>query len=193
MAARTASSPHHVITTITSSRTRSSARQGHPIGPGNNAMMRRAVLQRRRLHASCRRRSRAERRLRARRPHRHRAAHLHRRRGPPGGAGARRARRPGRLRRRRPRGHGAQGDAHHASSTSAADGHPRHGRRARAPVGGLGNALRNVDLIGTRSYDEVIARVRGAARDAPAGRVDPRPRLGPERLGDTRFPTQEKL
>ena len=53
---------------------------------------------------------------------------------------------------------------------------------------GLGMALRTVDLTGTRSYDEVIARVAARAREVPAGHLDPRPRLGPERLGRHALP-----
>src|SRR5689334_15881788 len=34
---------------------------------------------------------------------------------------------------------------------------------------GLGQALRTVDLTGTRSYDEVVARVAARARGVPAG------------------------
>jgi len=41
---------------------------------------------------------------------------------------------------------------------------------AHAHLVSLGTALRTVDLVGTRSYDEVIARVVERARDLPPGR-----------------------
>ncbi|HLQ36903.1 MAG TPA: amidohydrolase family protein, partial [Planctomycetota bacterium] len=40
---------------------------------------------------------------------------------------------------------------------------------AHAHLLGLGSALESVDLTGTRSYDEVIARVRAAVATAKAG------------------------
>lgn len=40
---------------------------------------------------------------------------------------------------------------------------------AHAHLSGLGEFLRNVDLVGTRSYDEVIARVVERARQTPPG------------------------
>jgi predicted amidohydrolase YtcJ len=40
---------------------------------------------------------------------------------------------------------------------------------AHAHLLGLGIALRNVDLVGTRSYEEVIERVAARAREVPAG------------------------
>jgi predicted amidohydrolase YtcJ len=40
---------------------------------------------------------------------------------------------------------------------------------AHAHLLGLGEALRNVDLVGAKSYDEVVARVAAAAKGQPAG------------------------
>ena len=40
---------------------------------------------------------------------------------------------------------------------------------AHAHLLGLGTSLRNVDLVGTKSYDEVIARVVARARELPKG------------------------
>ena len=64
---------------------------------------------------------------------------------------------------------------------------------AHAHVAGLGAALRTVDLVGTTSYDEVIARVVGARRRPAQGRVGHRTRLGPERLGRHAVPDARAL
>ncbi len=64
---------------------------------------------------------------------------------------------------------------------------------AHAHLGGLGNALRNVDLVGTTSYDEVIARVVARARDVPAGTWIVGRGWDQNDWADTRFPTHEAL
>jgi predicted amidohydrolase YtcJ len=58
---------------------------------------------------------------------------------------------------------------------------------------GLGLGLRNVDLVGTRSYDEVIARVVERARQAPKGTWIVGRGWDQNDWGDTRFPTHEAL
>jgi predicted amidohydrolase YtcJ len=58
---------------------------------------------------------------------------------------------------------------------------------------GLGLALRNVDLVGARSYDETIARVVSAARGQPAGKWLLGRGWDQNDWGDTRFPTHEAL
>jgi hypothetical protein len=58
---------------------------------------------------------------------------------------------------------------------------------------GLGLALRNVDLVGTRSYDEVIARVVARARTLPKGQWIVGRGWDQNDWGDTRFPTHEAL
>jgi len=58
---------------------------------------------------------------------------------------------------------------------------------------GLGLALRNVDLTGTRSYDEVIARVVARARTTPRGRWIVGRGWDQNDWGDTRFPSHEAL
>ncbi|MBA3671702.1 MAG: amidohydrolase [Gemmatimonadaceae bacterium] len=64
---------------------------------------------------------------------------------------------------------------------------------AHAHLLGLGEALRNVDLTGTRSYDEVIARVVARAKSAVgAGWLQGRG-WDQNDWGDTRFPTNESL
>ena len=58
----------------------------------------------------------------------------------------------------------------------------------------LGNTLRNVDLVGTKSYDEVVARVAERARTAPAGTwIIGRGWDQNDWGSDTRFPTHEAL
>jgi predicted amidohydrolase YtcJ len=58
----------------------------------------------------------------------------------------------------------------------------------------LGNTLRNVDLVGTKSYDEVVARVVERARSAPAGSwIIGRGWDQNDWGADTRFPTHEAL
>ena len=58
----------------------------------------------------------------------------------------------------------------------------------------LGNTLRNVDLVGTTSYEEVVARVAERARSAPAGTwIVGRGWDQNDWGSDTRFPTHEAL
>jgi predicted amidohydrolase YtcJ len=57
----------------------------------------------------------------------------------------------------------------------------------------LGTALRNVNLVGTRSYDEVIARVVERARTLPAGTWVIGRGWDQNDWGDTRFPTHDAL
>jgi predicted amidohydrolase YtcJ len=58
----------------------------------------------------------------------------------------------------------------------------------------LGNTLRNVDLVGTKSYDEVIAKVVERARTTPAGGwIIGRGWDQNDWGSDTRFPTHEAL
>jgi predicted amidohydrolase YtcJ len=57
----------------------------------------------------------------------------------------------------------------------------------------LGNSLRNVDLRGTRSYDEVIARVVARAKETPAGQWITGRAWDQNDWADTRFPTHEAL
>ncbi len=64
---------------------------------------------------------------------------------------------------------------------------------AHAHVAGLGQSLRTVDLVGTRSYDEVIARVVARARTTPAGEWITGRGWDQNDWGDTRFPTHEAL
>ncbi|HYD53889.1 MAG TPA: amidohydrolase, partial [Gemmatimonadaceae bacterium] len=64
---------------------------------------------------------------------------------------------------------------------------------AHAHVLGLGQSLRTVALQGTRSYDEVVARVVARARDVPAGRWILGRGWDQNDWGDTRFPTHEAL
>jgi predicted amidohydrolase YtcJ len=64
---------------------------------------------------------------------------------------------------------------------------------AHAHLLGLGTSLRNVDLTGTRSYDEVIARVAARARQVPAGTWILGRGWDQNDWGDTRFPTHEAL
>ncbi len=58
---------------------------------------------------------------------------------------------------------------------------------------GLGEALQSVDLVGTRSYDEVIQRVVERARTTPPGTWIEGRGWDQNDWGDTRFPTHEKL
>ncbi|HET8771619.1 MAG TPA: amidohydrolase family protein [Gemmatimonadaceae bacterium] len=64
---------------------------------------------------------------------------------------------------------------------------------AHAHVAGLGESLRNVDLTGTTSYDQVIARVVERARTTPAGEWILGRGWDQNDWGDTRFPTHEAL
>ena len=58
---------------------------------------------------------------------------------------------------------------------------------------GLGQALRTVDLVGTRSYDEVIARVAERARTARPGEWIRGRGWDQNDWADTRFPTHAAL
>jgi predicted amidohydrolase YtcJ len=64
---------------------------------------------------------------------------------------------------------------------------------AHAHVAGLGAALRNVDLVGTTSYEQVIARVVERARTTPRGEWIVGRGWDQNDWGDTRFPTHEAL
>ena len=64
---------------------------------------------------------------------------------------------------------------------------------AHGHVDNLGLALRTVDLTGTSSYDEVIARVAARAKSTPPGQWIIGRGWDQNDWGDTRFPTQEKL
>jgi len=64
---------------------------------------------------------------------------------------------------------------------------------AHAHLLGLGMALRTVDLTGTKSYDDVIARVAARARDVPAGTWILGRGWDQNDWGDTRFPSHEAL
>ncbi|MGQ0540071.1 MAG: amidohydrolase, partial [Gemmatimonadaceae bacterium] len=58
---------------------------------------------------------------------------------------------------------------------------------------GLGTALRTVDLVGTTSYDQVVARVAARARELPSGTWITGRGWDQNDWGDTRFPTHEAL
>ncbi|HET9010554.1 MAG TPA: amidohydrolase, partial [Gemmatimonadaceae bacterium] len=64
---------------------------------------------------------------------------------------------------------------------------------AHAHLLGLGQSLRNVDLVGARSYDEVIARVVAFAKGQPEGTWILGRGWDQNDWGDTRFPTHEAL
>ena len=64
---------------------------------------------------------------------------------------------------------------------------------AHAHLLGLGMALRTVDLTGTKSYEEVIARVAARAREVPAGTWILGRGWDQNDWGDTRFPSHEAL
>ena len=64
---------------------------------------------------------------------------------------------------------------------------------AHAHFLGLGEKLRNVDLVGTRSYDEVIARVVARAKELPKGSWILGRGWDQNDWGNTAFPTQEAL
>lgn len=64
---------------------------------------------------------------------------------------------------------------------------------AHAHFAGLAQTLRSVDLVGTRSYDEVVARVVERARTTPKGTWIQGRGWDQNAWGDTRFPTHEKL
>jgi predicted amidohydrolase YtcJ len=64
---------------------------------------------------------------------------------------------------------------------------------AHGHVDNLGLALRTVDLTGTSSYDEVIARVVARAKNTAAGQWIIGRGWDQNDWGDTRFPTHQKL
>ncbi|MDQ6887197.1 MAG: amidohydrolase [Gemmatimonadota bacterium] len=64
---------------------------------------------------------------------------------------------------------------------------------AHAHLLGLGQSLRNVDLVGAKSYDEAIARVVARAKELPAGAWVLGRGWDQNQWGDTRFPTHEAL
>ena len=64
---------------------------------------------------------------------------------------------------------------------------------AHGHLTGLGTALRTVDLVDTRSYDEVIARVAARARTAAPGSWVTGRGWDQNDWGDTRFPTHDAL
>ena len=64
---------------------------------------------------------------------------------------------------------------------------------AHAHLLGLGQSLRNVNLVGARSYDEVIARVVQFARGQPDGTWILGRGWDQNQWGDTRFPTHDAL
>jgi predicted amidohydrolase YtcJ len=57
----------------------------------------------------------------------------------------------------------------------------------------LGQALRSVDLVGTKSFDEVVQRVAERAKSAPPGTWIQGHGWDQNDWGDTRFPTHDKL
>jgi predicted amidohydrolase YtcJ len=64
---------------------------------------------------------------------------------------------------------------------------------AHAHLMGLAFTLRQVDLVGTTSYDSVIARVAARARETPKGQWIVGRGWDQNDWGDTRFPTHEAL
>jgi hypothetical protein len=64
---------------------------------------------------------------------------------------------------------------------------------AHAHVAGLGQSLRTVNLVGTASYDEVIARVVERARTTPRGEWITGRGWDQNDWGSTAFPTHEAL
>jgi predicted amidohydrolase YtcJ len=64
---------------------------------------------------------------------------------------------------------------------------------AHVHLAGLGEALRNVDLVGTSSYEEIISRVVARAREAPAGAWILGRGWDQNDWADTRFPTHDAL
>ncbi len=58
---------------------------------------------------------------------------------------------------------------------------------------GLGMALRNIDLVGTRSYEEIIQRAVERARSVPAGEWIRGRGWDQNDWADTRFPTNDAL
>ena len=64
---------------------------------------------------------------------------------------------------------------------------------AHGHVAGLGDALHIVDLTGTTSYDEVVARVAARAKTTPKGQWVLGRGWDQNDWGDTRFPTHDKM
>ena len=64
---------------------------------------------------------------------------------------------------------------------------------AHGHFGGLAQTLRSVDLTGTHSYDEIVARVAEKAKTTPKGTWIEGRGWDQNAWGDTRFPTHEKL
>jgi predicted amidohydrolase YtcJ len=64
---------------------------------------------------------------------------------------------------------------------------------AHSHLGGLGEALQQVDLTGAASFDEVVRRVREAGAQAPAGAWIRGHGWDQNRWPDKRFPTHEAL
>lgn len=64
---------------------------------------------------------------------------------------------------------------------------------AHGHVTGLGDALRIVDLTGTTTYDEVVARVAERAKKTPKGQWVLGRGWDQNDWGDTRFPTHDKM
>ncbi|MBA4071484.1 MAG: amidohydrolase [Gemmatimonas sp.] len=64
---------------------------------------------------------------------------------------------------------------------------------AHGHVAGLGDALHIVDLTGTMSYDEVVARVAERAKNTPKGEWVLGRGWDQNDWGDTRFPTHDKM
>ncbi len=64
---------------------------------------------------------------------------------------------------------------------------------AHGHVAGLGDALHIVDLTGTTSYDEVVARVAERAKRTPKGQWVLGRGWDQNDWGDTRFPTHDKM
>ncbi len=64
---------------------------------------------------------------------------------------------------------------------------------AHAHVAGLGSSLRSVDLVGTTSYEQVIARVVEKARTTPKGEWILGRGWDQNDWGDTRWPSHEAL
>ncbi len=64
---------------------------------------------------------------------------------------------------------------------------------AHGHVSGLGDALHIVDLTGTTSYDEVVARVAARAQKTPKGQWVLGRGWDQNDWGDTRFPTHDKM
>ncbi|MDB4889623.1 MAG: Amidohydrolase 3 [Gemmatimonadetes bacterium] len=64
---------------------------------------------------------------------------------------------------------------------------------AHAHLLGLGQSLQTVNLVGTKSYDEVIARVVARAKNVPAGQWIIGRGWDQNQWGDTRFPTHDAL